>query len=97
MGLIKRRYGKDDRCPKQCRNLKSTVFWFVTPYSSERARRFGGKYRLHLHCQSVSKARNQRMLYLPITSSVSCLFYSSTLEMEGIYSETSGYLQTRRN
>jgi hypothetical protein len=40
--------------------VKSTIFWVVTPYSSERARHFVGTYRLHLQGRIVSQARNQR-------------------------------------
>jgi hypothetical protein len=28
-------------------DMKSTIFWIVTPYSSKRAGRFGRKYRFH--------------------------------------------------
>jgi hypothetical protein len=49
--------------------IKSTAFWVVIPCSSEGARHFEGKYRLHL--------RENFRLLLP----VSCSDYSSTVMM----------------
>jgi hypothetical protein len=43
-------------------NMKSTVFWDVTPCSSETDRRFGGAYRLHIHSWRVGQARKQKKL-----------------------------------
>jgi ABC-type molybdate transport system permease subunit len=40
-------------------SVKSTVFWVVTPSSSETARRFGGTYCLHLQDRRLRKARNR--------------------------------------
>jgi hypothetical protein len=39
---------------------KSMIFCVVTPYSSERARRFGGTYRFNLQGGKVSRERNQQ-------------------------------------
>jgi hypothetical protein len=41
---------------------KNTVFWVVTPCSSEIAPRFGGTYLFHLQGRKVSQARNQQNL-----------------------------------
>jgi hypothetical protein len=47
--------------------INRTFFWTVTPCSLERARRFGGKYRLHFLDQKVNQARNK--LHIPPASS----------------------------
>jgi hypothetical protein len=39
--------------------LKNTVLWVIMPCSSEKARRFGGTYSLHLQGRRVSQARRQ--------------------------------------
>jgi hypothetical protein len=39
---------------------ENTVFWGVTPCSSERTRLFRGNYRLHIQGPTVSQARNQQ-------------------------------------
>jgi hypothetical protein len=67
------------------------VLLVVTPYSSERARRFGGIYHLYIRGRSVGYARNQQKhnLLLP----VSWFAYSSATNIEAICSsETSGSL-----
>jgi hypothetical protein len=56
--------------------LNSSVFWVVTLCSSETARRFGGKYRLHLQVQRVNEGRK----YLSFPPTRSLLF---ELEAEG--------------
>jgi hypothetical protein len=54
--------------------LKSTIFWDITPCSPLKVnRRFGGIYCLNLH---------RRIALLASCFLVSCLAYSSTLEME---------------
>jgi hypothetical protein len=40
--------------------MTSTVLWIVRPCTSEIARRFGRKYRLHLRSPRVRYARNQQ-------------------------------------
>jgi hypothetical protein len=42
--------------------MKSTIFWDKTPCSRLKFNRLhgGGKYRLHLQGQRISRARNQR-------------------------------------
>jgi hypothetical protein len=70
-------------------HMNSTVLWIVTPYSSERARHFGGTYHLHLQGRSESQARNQQNLSWAwhVLLLASCL---ASLEMEEICcSETS--------
>jgi hypothetical protein len=44
--------------------MKGAVFGAVTPRSSERARRFGAKYRLHLQDRRVNQSRNKSRLKL---------------------------------
>jgi hypothetical protein len=41
-------------CRTNIIGFKNTVFWVVTPCSSERVRRFGRKYRLYIQGQSES-------------------------------------------
>jgi hypothetical protein len=42
-------------------HMKITVFWDITAYSPLKVKqRFRGAFRLHLHGQRISKARNQR-------------------------------------
>lgn len=60
----------------------STIYWVVTPWYSERPRRFRVPYRLHLQGRRVNQATNLL---------VSCLSCFSTLTTEAIYScETLG-------
>jgi hypothetical protein len=41
-------------------NMKSTIFWDITPRSPLSVnRRFGGTHHLHLHGRKISRARNQ--------------------------------------
>jgi hypothetical protein len=64
--------------------MKDGVFWIATPCSSERARRFGGTWRLHLQGWKVSQARNQQKLIssLSLVLLVTYLAYFSALKME---------------
>jgi hypothetical protein len=42
-------------------DMTSTISWDITPCSPLKFnRRFGIKYRLHLQCRRMSRARNQR-------------------------------------
>jgi hypothetical protein len=45
--------------PKQHNVLKNTIFWVVTPCSSERVRRFGRTHRLHAQDRSVRNQQKQ--------------------------------------
>jgi hypothetical protein len=64
------------------------VFSIVTQCHSERVRRFGRTYGVHIQVQILSQARNHQKQ----TSA-----YSSILKLEAIYfSETSGSLRTTR-
>jgi hypothetical protein len=73
--------------------IKSAVFCVVTPRISERTRRFGATYRLHLQGRRVNQARNKSRLNLLF----SCLAYYLTLKMEAICSsEASRFLRTTR-
>jgi hypothetical protein len=46
--------------------MKGTVFWATMPSSSERFRRFGWAYRLHLQAWIVGDARTQQKLGLSL-------------------------------
>jgi hypothetical protein len=55
------------------------ILWVVAQCSSERVKRFGGKYRLHLQERGINGARNKQK--------------QQALKMEAIFtSETSGFL-----
>jgi hypothetical protein len=41
-------------------NLKTTIFYVLTPYSSDTARCFGRTYGLHLQGRRLSQERNQQ-------------------------------------
>jgi hypothetical protein len=63
--------------------MKSAIFWIVTTYSSERARRFGGTYRLHIQNSACCVLSAGFLLDFP------------TLKREGIcFFETSGFFRT---
>jgi hypothetical protein len=78
--------------------MKSTVLWVVPPCSSERVRRFGWTYRLHLFTiEEWAKQETSRSSACHFLLLVSCLTCSFTLKMEAICSsETSGCLRTTR-
>jgi hypothetical protein len=40
--------------------LKNTIFWVLAPCSSEKARLFGRRHRLHLQGRRAGQARNQQ-------------------------------------
>jgi hypothetical protein len=43
---------------------KRSVLWYITPCSQLKVnRRFGGTFRLHIHGQRISQARNQQGKY----------------------------------
>jgi hypothetical protein len=76
----------------RCLFAATTVFWVVTPCSSERPRRFGGK---PLPFIGSKQAGNSAQLTVLIQ--VSFLAYSSSQEMEAICSsETSASPRTTR-
>jgi hypothetical protein len=57
---------------------ESTVSWLVTPYSLERARRFGRTYHLHLQGRRMSQGRRKqrngdKVMRLSLSSSVGFL------------------------
>jgi hypothetical protein len=62
--------------------IKSTVFWVVTPCSLEIAQRLEGIYNLHLQCRRVTRTRNQQKQSPPPVLLVSCSGYFSTLKIE---------------
>lgn len=71
----------------------------VIPCSSEAAERFGRTYRFHVHCRIISETKDQenqaesRIQFLL----ASYFYYSSTLEIEAIYSsEMSDSVRTTR-
>jgi hypothetical protein len=78
--------------------IKNSDFWHITPSSPLKAnRRFGGKFSLHLpwskNKPSIIPAWN--ICLLPVFTPVSCLTYSSTMNIEAKYSsETSVDFQT---
>jgi hypothetical protein len=70
---------------------KNPFFFGCNTYSSEKARRFGGKSRLHFMGKTVSKARNQRYrrqvgLCFRLLLLVSCLILLVDMKMEAIRS-----------
>jgi hypothetical protein len=52
--------------------VKSMVFRFVTPCSSEAARHFRGTYRLHLQSLRISQARNQQKQVASLCCAAAC-------------------------
>jgi hypothetical protein len=74
--------------------VRARMALWVVMCSSEKARRFGRTYRLHLHGRRVNQARGLLASYFSL---VSCLAYSSALKMESLYSsKTSTFLRATR-
>jgi hypothetical protein len=73
--------------------LLNTVFWVVTPFTSERARGIGGIY--HLRLQDQDYAEQETSLSPASTEYVLGLLYCSELEVV-CSSETSTCLETKR-
>jgi hypothetical protein len=66
--------------------MKSMVFRVVTPCSSEKARRFGGIYRLHRQCRKIIQARNHDRQASRLAKHVHYSVLSKTEEQNSFFS-----------
>jgi hypothetical protein len=74
-----------------------TVFWVLTPCSSETTRRFGEKYQPQSSESKSKPSKKPDQLSICLRWFYVCLVYPSTVKMVTIYSsETSGSLRTTR-
>jgi hypothetical protein len=82
--------------PLTFQKLNSTVFWVITPWSSNRTRRFGGNCRLHLQDRRVNQARNQQKHSQLKTKAICSFETSCSLRTTRHYNPEDRHLHSHR-